>query len=61
MPTVARGRFDSIEGKVVIYLARKVTGPHLVRKSGRHRGLLGKLYDTEAYIDQPIESTRPKG
>ncbi len=46
---------DAIVGKRVIYIARKVEGPHLVRKSGAHRGLQGKLYDAEAYIDLPIE------
>ncbi len=58
MATILRGHGDGIEGKRIIYLARKVEGPWLVRKSGRHRGLRGKLYDGEAYIDLPIEGVR---
>jgi len=50
---------DGIEAKRIIYIARKVEGPWLVRKSGRHRGLRGKLYDAEAYVDLPIEGVRP--
>ena len=58
MATVLRGFGDGIEAKRIIYLARKVEGPWLVRKSGRHRGLRGKLYDGEAYVDLPIETTK---
>ncbi len=54
-----RGYGDGIEGKRIIYIVRKVEGPWLVRKSGRDRGLRGKLYDGEAYIDLPIEGTPP--
>ena len=46
---------DGIAGKRIVYLARKAEGPYLVRKSGRHRGLQGKLYDAEAYVDLAIE------
>jgi len=46
---------DGIVGRRVVYIARKIEGPHLVRKSGRHRGLQGKLYDAEAFIDIPIQ------
>ena len=53
--TILVNQGDGIIGKRIVYIARKVEGPHLVRKSGRHRGLLGKLYDAEAYIDLPIE------
>jgi len=53
--TILVNQGDGIIGKRIVYIARKVEGPHLVRKSGRHRGLLGKLYDAEVYIDLPIE------
>mgnify|MGYP001086303112 CR=1 FL=1 len=56
--TVLTEKGDGIVGRRIIYVARKVEGPHLIRKSGRHRGLLGKLYDAEAYIDLPIEKGR---
>jgi len=56
---ILRGYGDDIEAKRIIYIARKVDGPWLVRKSGRHRGLRGKLYDAEAYVDLPIEGIRP--
>lgn len=46
---------DGIAGKRIVYVARKVEGPHLVRKSGSHRGLQGRLYDAEAYVDVAIE------
>ncbi|MDV3277801.1 MAG: hypothetical protein LYZ69_04955 [Nitrososphaerales archaeon] len=49
---------DGIAGRRVVYIARKVEGPHLVRKSGSHRGLQGKLYDAEAYIDVAIEKSK---
>ncbi len=55
MPTVLRREGDGIVGKRIVYLARKVEGPQLVRRSRRHRGLWGKLYDAEAYVDLPIE------
>ena len=53
--TILTTEGDGVIGKRIIYMARKVDGPHLVRKSGSHRGLLGKLYDAEAYVDLPIE------
>ena len=46
---------DGIVGKRVIYLARKMSSPRLVMKSGRHRGLEGVLYDAEVYIDIAVE------
>jgi len=46
---------DGIVGKKIIYIARKVTEPRLIAKSGRHRGLQGMLYDAEAYIDLAVE------
>ncbi len=55
MPTLSRREGDGIVGKRIVYLARKVEGPRLVRRSGLHRGLWGKLYDAEAYVDLPIE------
>jgi hypothetical protein len=48
---------DGIVGKRIVYIARKVEGPHLVRKSGSHRGLQGKLHDAEAYVDVAIEKS----
>ena len=53
--TVLTDEGDGIAGKRVVYIARKVEGPHLVRKSGAHRGMQGKLYDAEAYVDVAIE------
>jgi hypothetical protein len=49
---------DGIAGKRIVFIARKLDGPHLVRKSASHRGLQGKLYDAEVYIDVAIEKTR---
>jgi hypothetical protein len=49
---------DGITGKRIVYVARKVDGPHLVRKSGSHRGLQGKLYEAEAYVDVAIEKAK---
>ena len=46
---------DGIIGKRVVYVARKVSGPRLIMKSGRHRGLEGVLYDAEAYVDIAVE------
>ena len=59
MATIPRGEGDGVEGKVIVYLVRKVEGPRPVRKSGSHRGQWGKLYDGLAYIDRPITSARP--
>jgi hypothetical protein len=49
---------DGLLGKRIVYIARKIEGPYLVRKNGRHRGLQGKLYDGEAYVDVAIEKAR---
>jgi len=38
-----------------VYVARKTSGPRLIMKSGRYRGLEGILYDAEAYIDVAVE------
>lgn len=53
--TVSVEEGNGIAGRRIVYIARKVEGPYLVRKSGRHRGLQGKLFDAEAYIDLAIE------
>ena len=53
--TVLREEGDGIVGKRLVYLARKISGPRLIAKSGRHRGLQGTLYDAEAYIDIAVE------
>jgi hypothetical protein len=45
---------DSTVGERIVYIARKVSGPRLIMKSGRHRGMEGTLYDAEAYIDEAI-------
>ena len=34
---------EGIVGKHIIYIARKVSGPKIVMKSGRHRGVQGTL------------------
>jgi hypothetical protein len=49
---------DGIRGKRIVYVARKVEGPWLVRKSGSHRGVRGTLYDAVAYVERPIEGVR---
>ena len=46
---------DGVMGKRIVYVARKMAGPRLIMKSGRHRGLEGILYDAEAYIDVAVE------
>lgn len=53
--TVLTDEGDGIIGKRIIYIARKMSGPRLVAKGGRHRGLEGILYDAEAYIDVAVE------
>jgi hypothetical protein len=53
--TILTDEGDGIVGKRIIYVARKVSGPRLVMKSGRHRGLEGVLYDAEAYIDIAVQ------
>ena len=60
MPAILRGLWDGLEGKRIVYIARKVEGPWLVRKGGRNRGLKGKLYDAEAYVERPIERAGPE-
>jgi len=56
--TTLTNEADGIVGKRIIYVARKVEGPYLIRKSGAHRGSQGKLYDAEAYIDVAIEKSK---
>jgi hypothetical protein len=53
--TTLTGEEDGIIGKRIVYVARKVAGPRLVMKSGRHRGMEGVLYDAEAYVDIAVE------
>ncbi len=55
MPTVLREEGDGIVARRILYLARKVAGPRLVRNRGRHRGLWGRRNDAEAYVDLPLE------
>ena len=56
--TVLREKYDGIQGKRIVYVARKVEGPWLIRKSASHRGVRGVLYDADAYIDRPLEKAR---
>ncbi len=49
---------DRIVGRRIVYVARKVSGPRLVMKSGKHRGMEGVLYDAEAYIDIAVQKKR---
>ena len=53
--TILTDEGDGIIGKRIVYIARKISGPRLVAKSGRHRGLEGILYDAEAYVDIAVE------
>ncbi len=53
--TILRDEGDGVVGKRIVYLARKISGPRLVAKSDRHRGLQGILYDAEAYVDIAVE------
>jgi len=53
--TILTDEGDGIIGKRIVYLARKISGPRLVMKGGKHRGLQGILYDAEAYIDVAVE------
>ena len=46
---------DCILEKRLVYEARKVTSPSLIRKGGRHRGLRGKLYDAKCWIETQIQ------
>ncbi len=56
--TILTDEGDGIIGRRLVYIARKVTGPRLVRKSGRHRGLEGILYDAEVHIDIAVEKSK---
>lgn len=49
---------DAIIGKRIVYVARKASGPRLIMKSGKHRGIQGTLYDAEAYIDEAIQKRK---
>jgi hypothetical protein len=49
---------DKIVGRRIVYVARKVSGPRLVMKGGKHRGMEGVLYDAEAYIDIAVQKKR---
>jgi hypothetical protein len=53
--TILTEEGDGIAGKRIVYVARKVSGPRLIMKSGKHRGLEGVLYDAEAYIDIAVQ------
>lgn len=46
---------DAILGQRLVYVARKVSAPSLIRKGGKHRGLRGKLYDAKCWIETPIQ------
>jgi hypothetical protein len=54
--TTLTGEGDGIIGKRIMYIARKVSGPRLIMKSGRHRRMEGILYDAKAYVDIAIET-----
>jgi hypothetical protein len=53
--TILTEEGDGVIGKRIVYVARKVSGPRLVMKGGKHRGLEGVLYDAEAYVDIAIQ------
>jgi len=53
--TVLTEEGDGVIGKRIVYVARKVSGPRLIIKGGRHRELEGVLYDAEAYIDIAVQ------
>jgi hypothetical protein len=53
--TILTEEGDGMIGKRNVYVARKVSGPRLVMKGGKHRGLEGVLYDAEAYIDVAVQ------
>jgi len=53
--TILTDEGDGLVGKRNVYVACKVSGPRLVVKGGRHRGLEGVLYDAEVYIDIAIQ------
>jgi len=53
--TILTEEGDGIIGKRIVYVASKVSGPRLIMKGGRHRGLEGILYNAEAYIDIAVQ------
>ena len=53
--TTLNNEGDAVIGKRLVYIARKVSGPRLIMKGGRHRGMEGTLYDAEAYVDIAVE------
>ena len=53
--TILTEEGDGIIGKRIVYVTRRVSGPRLVMKGGRHQGLEGVLYDAEAYLDIAIQ------
>jgi len=53
--TILTQEGDRVKGKRIVYVARKTSGPRLVMKDGRHRGLEEVLYDAEVYIDIAVQ------
>jgi hypothetical protein len=53
--TILTEEGDGVIGKRIVYVARKGSGPRLVMKGGRHRGLEEVLYDAGAYVDIAIQ------
>ena len=55
--TILTEEGDGIVSKRIVHIARKISGPRLVMKGGRHRGLglEGVSYDVEAYIDIAVQ------
>ena len=49
---------DMIIGEIVGYEASKISKPFLITRSGRHRGLRGKLYNAKCVIQKPIRIKR---
>ena len=56
--TILTDEGDGVVGKRIVYVARKVDGPYLIRKSGTHKGSQGKLYDAEAFVDIAIDKKK---
>ena len=48
---------DCIMGKRLVYEASKAPRPSLIRKSGKHRGVRGKLCNAKCWIETPIQMT----
>jgi len=48
---------DCIMGKRLVYEASKAPRPSLIRKSGKHRGIRGKLHNAKCWIETPIQMT----